>query len=148
VDHLCLLDPTEGILISGDHMLPTITPHISGLVNAPDPLRLYFDSLERMHTFDDVRVVLPAHGLPFDNLSKRATDIQEHHQDRLSLLRQAGQDLGDASVEDYTQRLFKPTSWGPMADSETYAHLEHLVFKGEAVRREVPGEGLRYRLVG
>ncbi len=148
VDHLCLFDPVEGILISGDHVLPTITPHISGLVNAPDPLRLYFDSLERMHTLDDIRVVLPAHGLTFDNLSKRATDIQEHHQERLSLLRAAGEDLGEASVRDYTQRQFKPTSWGPMADSETYAHLEHLVFKGEAVRREVPGDGLHYRLVG
>ena len=30
-DHLCLYDPDGGVLLSGDHVLPTITPHISGL---------------------------------------------------------------------------------------------------------------------
>ena len=30
-DHLCLFDPTEGVMLSGDHVLPTITPHIGGL---------------------------------------------------------------------------------------------------------------------
>ncbi|MGD9755401.1 MAG: MBL fold metallo-hydrolase, partial [Acidimicrobiia bacterium] len=45
VDHLCLLDPAAGTCISGDHVLPTITPHISGLVRAADPRKLYFDSL-------------------------------------------------------------------------------------------------------
>lgn len=147
VDHLCLLDPAGGVLMSGDHVLPTITPHISGLVRAADPLRLYFDSLERLHTVTGVTTVLPAHGLPFDNLHERAKAIQEHHRERLELLRAAGSDLGEASVEDYSQRLFKPASWGSMADSETYAHLEHLVVLGEASRRQV-GSHLRYRLIG
>ena len=30
-DHLCLFDPTEGLMICGDHVLPTITPHIGGV---------------------------------------------------------------------------------------------------------------------
>ena len=37
-DHVCLLDPTEGVLLSGDHVLPTITPHISGFEIGADPL--------------------------------------------------------------------------------------------------------------
>ena len=37
-DHLCLFDPEEGVLLSGDHVLPTITPHISGLIEG-DPLQ-------------------------------------------------------------------------------------------------------------
>ena len=146
VDHLCLLDPAEGIFISGDHVLPTITPHISGLVNAPDPLKLYFDSLQRMQTIEGVLTVLPAHGLVFNDLHQRAADIQAHHHERLELLRLAGPDLGEASVGDYSQRLFKPTSWGPMADSETYAHLEHLVCLGQASRHNPPAGALRYRL--
>jgi glyoxylase-like metal-dependent hydrolase (beta-lactamase superfamily II) len=148
VDHLCLLDPANGTFISGDHVLPTITPHISGLVRAEDPLRLYFDSLQRLLEFDDVRTVLPAHGMAFDNLHERCTEIQHHHHGRLDLLRLAGEDLGEAPVSAWSERLFKPAVWGPMADSETYAHLEHLVRTGEAVRREIPGDGLRYRLVG
>ena len=150
VDHLCLLDPVNGVLISGDHVLPTITPHISGLVRAADPLDLFLGSLDRVRGIDGVTTVLPAHGHPFDDLPGRVKTIKEHHAERLELLRHAAADLGEATVEAYSQRLFKPTSWGPMADSETYAHLEHLRLAGEAVRRELPSaddEGcLRYSM--
>jgi len=40
-----------------------------------------------------------------------------------------------ASVQAFSQRLFHPRSWGPMAESETYAHLEHLRIAGDADRR-------------
>ena len=30
------------------------------------------------------------------------------------------------------RELFKPRSWGGMAASETYAHLEHLRLQGDA----------------
>jgi glyoxylase-like metal-dependent hydrolase (beta-lactamase superfamily II) len=141
VDHLCLLDPVEGVLLSGDHVLPTITPHISGLVRADDPLALYFASLERLFGIEGVRTVLPAHGQAFADLWARAASIKDHHLERLDVLRAAA-DLGEASVESFSQRLFRPASWGPMADSETYAHLEHLRLLGEAHRREVEGRVL------
>jgi len=35
--------------------------------------------------------------------------------------------------------LFKTRSWSHMAESETYAHLEHLRLLGEAERREEAG---------
>ncbi|MEZ5235392.1 MAG: MBL fold metallo-hydrolase [Acidimicrobiales bacterium] len=76
---------------------------------AADPLKLYFDSLERMVDLHDIRTVLPAHGLPFDNLAERCRDIQAHHHERLELLRTAGADLGLATVEEYSQRLFDPS---------------------------------------
>ena len=137
--HVVLHDVEAGLLFSGDHVLPTITPHISGLVRADDPLKLYFESLERLHTIDGVSTVLPAHGMSFTNLHERCTAIQHHHRERLELLRVAGVDLGEASVEAYSQRLFKPIAWGPMADSETYAHLEHLVRLGQAGRPRYRG---------
>ena len=37
-DHLCLFDPENGVFFSGDHVLPTITPHIGGMGNHDDPL--------------------------------------------------------------------------------------------------------------
>ena len=37
-------------------------------------------------------------------------------------------------VRRFSQRLFKPRSWGSMAESETYAHLEHLRIAGQAER--------------
>jgi glyoxylase-like metal-dependent hydrolase (beta-lactamase superfamily II) len=45
-DHLCLFDPEHGLMLCGDHVLPTITPHISGLMRARDPLKLFFESLD------------------------------------------------------------------------------------------------------
>ena len=43
---------------------------------------------------------------------------------------------GPATVEAFSHRLFAPRSWGAMAESETYAHLEHLRLLGEADRHE------------
>ena len=144
-DHLCLLDPANGVLLSGDHILPTITPHISGLDAGPDPLSSFFDSLERMHQLDGVTTVLPAHGHPFADLDGRADDIRRHHEERLETLRRAAGELGEATVEELSHHLFRPRSWGPMAESETYAHLEHLRLAGQATRRDDDGR-LLYRL--
>jgi glyoxylase-like metal-dependent hydrolase (beta-lactamase superfamily II) len=138
-DHLCLLDPAEGLLLSGDHVLPTITPHIGGWGHQEDPLARFFDSLERMAQLPGVRLALPAHGHPFTDLAGRATEIREHHLERLDILRHAADDLGRAPVEAYMQRLFRERSWGEMAASETYAHLEHLRILGEAEVAEVDG---------
>jgi glyoxylase-like metal-dependent hydrolase (beta-lactamase superfamily II) len=135
----------EGVVLSGDHVLPTITPHISGLVGSEDPLTEFFHSLAKVAELDGVRQVLPAHGHPFTDLAGRATAIRQHHEERLQVLRDAATELGSATVEELSQRLFRPRSWGPMAESETYAHLEHLRATGEAEARKESG-ALRYRL--
>ena len=145
VDHLCLYDPAGGVLFSGDHVLPTITPHISGIGAGADPLKEFFTSLEKVADLDGVRLTLPAHGHPFADLRGRAGEIREHHEERLDTLRAAADELGSASVEQLMQRLFKPRSWGSMAESETYAHLEHLRVIGEAESRVDHGT-LLYRL--
>lgn len=131
-DHLCLWDPDNGVMISGDHVLPTITPHISGMTDNEDPLSQFFDSLELMRTFENVSTVLPAHGLAFEDLAGRAGAIASHHHDRLEELRKAGEVVGSGTVEDYMKQLFKPRSWGSMAESETYAHLQHLQLRNQA----------------
>ena len=48
--------------------------------------------------------------------------------------------MGSGTVEAYMQRLFKERSWGDMAASETYAHLEHLRILGQATRDEIAGQ--------
>ncbi len=138
-DHLCLFDPAEGVLLSGDHVLPTITPHISGIGAGADPLTGFFESLARMHTLDGVRTVLPAHGHPFSDLGGRADAIRRHHDERLQTLRAASAGLGPATVTALSHELFSQRVWGPMAESETYAHLEHLRLAGQATRTETGG---------
>lgn len=144
-DHLCLWDPNSGVMITGDHVLPTITPHISGLTDSVDPLSQFFESLDLMATFDGVTAVLPAHGLVFDDLSGRANAISRHHEDRLEELRRAGETVGNGTVEDYMKRLFRERSWGPMAESETYAHLQHLRLRNQAETKH-DGAQLRYTM--
>ena len=96
----------------------------------------------------ELSVVLPAHGHPFDDLAGRAKAIQEHHLDRLELLRRTSADLGrPARVQEMSQHLFSPRAQGAMADSETFAHLEHLRLAGEFERSEVDG-AYEYVLAG
>lgn len=144
-DHLCLWDQNAGVMITGDHVLPTITPHISGLTDSADPLSQFFESLDLMSTFSGVTAVLPAHGLTFSDLSGRANAISRHHEDRLDELRQAGEKVGAGTVEDYMKQLFKERSWGPMAESETYAHLQHLRLRNQAETKN-DGPQLRYTM--
>ena len=133
-DHLCLFDPDSGVVLAGDHVLPTITPHIGDMAgNVADPLAQFFDSLERMAALPGVTVALPAHGHPFHDLPKRVAEIEEHHLERLERLRVASHELGrPAPVHEMMQHLFSPRAWGSMAESETYAHLEHLRLAGGA----------------
>lgn len=138
-DHLCLFSPADGVLLSGDHVLPSITPHISGLLDG-DPLTSYLRSLDKVCELDGVTLALPAHGHPFRDLSGRVAAIRSHHDERLARLAEVSSRLGWASVDILSRELFAPRAWGSMAESETYAHLEHLRALGAAERREVDGQ--------
>ncbi len=144
-DHICLHDPESGVLMAGDHVLPTITPHIGGISSSPDPLASFFYSLDRVAEIQGIDQVLPAHGHPFDDLPGRTRAIKRHHEERLERVRQISRDLGvPATVQAFSQQLFRKRSWGPMAESETYAHLEHLRIAGEADRTDGNDGALRY----
>lgn len=139
-DHVCLFDLETKLLISGDHVLPTITPHVPGLSPLADPLGSYLESLRGLRRLGDVTLVLPAHGHPFGDLSGRIDQIIAHHDDRLAELRQISAALGPATVVDLSRELFRPAVWGMMAESETYAHLEYLRLRGQAERLELEGQ--------
>lgn len=144
-DHLCLFDPTEGVLLAGDHVLPTITPHIGGFVRDVDPLQRFFASLDKVAALGSgVRTVLPAHGHPFADVAGRAAAIRAHHLARLDKVRAASEEVGrPMSVQEVSAHLFSPRAQGPMADSETFAHLEHLRLSGAYVRHDTDA-GYRY----
>jgi glyoxylase-like metal-dependent hydrolase (beta-lactamase superfamily II) len=140
VDHLCLYDPETGTLLSGDHVLPTITPHIGGFGPYRDPLACFFASLDKVAVHGpDTSICLPAHGHPFTNLTVRVDAIKRHHLERLDTLRSAFDGIGrPASVTELSGHLFSARAQGAMADSETFAHLEHLRLAGEVARIDEP----------
>jgi glyoxylase-like metal-dependent hydrolase (beta-lactamase superfamily II) len=137
-DHLCLYDEEEGVLLAGDQVLPTITPHISGLIPG-DPLLMYIESLDRLSDLPHVSTVLPAHGQPFNDLPGRTEEIKRHHDERLERLLQICDASGRANVVELSHELFAPRSWGSMAEAETFAHLEHLRASGAVQRYEEAG---------
>lgn len=146
-DHICLHDPEHGVFLGGDHVLPTITPHISGISSSRDPLASFFYSLDRVAEISGIKLALPAHGHPFHDLRGRTDAIKRHHFERLERIKEIARGLpGPASVEDVSKQLFRERSWGPMAESETYAHLEHLRIAGQAESHRNPDGKLVYTL--
>jgi len=144
IDHLCLFDPEHGLLLSGDHVLPSITPHISGVGHGADALKSYIQTLDLVAALDGVRLGLPAHGHPFDDVPGRVEAIKHHHEERMELILAASSALGPATVQDLAHEIFPKRHWGVMAESETFAHLEHMVLEGKAERWEDHGR-LLYR---
>jgi glyoxylase-like metal-dependent hydrolase (beta-lactamase superfamily II) len=142
LDHLCLYDPEHGVLLSGDHVLPTITPHIAGSANG-DALHSYLATLDLVAQLDGVKLGLPAHGHPFDDVPGRVDAIKEHHAERTEALREVSLAIGPAGVVELSHELFPERHWGVMAESETFAHVEHLARSGQ-IERWNEGDRLVY----
>jgi len=85
--HLCLLHREQRYLISGDHVLPTITPHVAWTPEG-DALADFLRSLDRVASLD-VDTVIPSHGEPFAGLAARAREIARHHEWRCQMIRRA-----------------------------------------------------------
>ncbi|HXN63144.1 MAG TPA: hypothetical protein VN886_22045, partial [Acidimicrobiales bacterium] len=69
-------------MLSGDHVLPRITPNIPFHPQAgANPLGDYLQSLDKLEPYR-VGEVLPAHEYRFDDLSKRLEELRQHHRDR------------------------------------------------------------------
>ena len=115
--------------------LPSITPHVSGVRHA-DSLKSYLATLDLVARLDGEQLGLPAHGHPFTDVPGRVTAIKEHHFERMEKLRDASIVIGPADVVELSHQVFPERHWGVMAESETFAHLEHLRRSGGAERWE------------
>ena len=76
--HLCFADTRSRRLLTGDHVLDPITPHI-GLwqERAGDPMSDYVASLEKVRG-RGAAGALPAHGEPFPDLDRRIDELLAH----------------------------------------------------------------------
>jgi glyoxylase-like metal-dependent hydrolase (beta-lactamase superfamily II) len=139
--HLCFHVPEHRLLLSGDHVLPTITPHISisRRDRAGDPLGDFLDSLQKVARLDAAEV-LPAHRHRFTDLAPRVEEITRHHHDHLADV-EAILDDGPASLWQIAARLTWNRPWDELAlglrrsaVNETAAHLRYLARRDRAVR--------------
>ncbi len=85
--HLCLHSARERLLVSGDHVLPKITPHVSW-ASESDTLADFRRSLDAVSDLAIDKVV-SGHGDPFSDLSGRVAEIKRHHDSRCGKIRAA-----------------------------------------------------------
>ncbi len=139
--HVCFRLPEHGMLLAGDHVLPTITPHIalSRGDRGGDPLGDFLASLAKVDT-PDVVDVLPAHEHRFTGLHHRVVEITAHHHERLDAL-ELLLAAGPTTLWDLAKGLPWNRDWSELglstkraAVNETAAHLRHLVVRGRARR--------------
>ena len=136
--HLCLHAEASRVLVSGDQILPAISPNVSlnGWNTDADPLGSFLASLERLAALDPQMLVLPSHGRPFRGLRSRALALRAHHLKHLDELREACRE--PLSASESLRVLFRRSLTGFhrfLALGEAIAHLEHLARRGELERR-------------
>jgi len=150
--HICLYEPKNRLLFSGDHILPSITPNVSYNVQSGDnPLGDYMCSLQKLRKLPVARV-LPGHEEVFSDLEGRIRQIMEHHERRKA---EVDQIVGRVPQSAY--RISSQITWNlsdltwdrfPLlhkraAVTETIAHLECMRCEGR-VERVVEHDRVRY----
>jgi glyoxylase-like metal-dependent hydrolase (beta-lactamase superfamily II) len=133
--HVCLYEPTNRMLISGDHLLPTISPHVAQFMEDMDPLGDYLKSLEKIEKLK-VDIVLPAHEENFTDCYSRIKQLKDHHKRRLNEILEElekGENLTAFELASKLHWDVKYNSWEDfppfqkyLALGETVAHLNVL----------------------
>ena len=146
--HLVFLDRTAGLLFSGDHVLPHITPSVGFEVDPPPlALRDYLESLRLVRSLPDA-VMLPAHGQPGDSVHARIDALLGHHDVRLdqaaAALRAGPRSAYEVATElPWTSRQRRFADLDPfnqmLAVLETALHLELLAHRGAVGVQEAEG---------
>lgn len=145
--HMCLYEPSRGLLLSGDHILGDITPNISIMKPAGNPLSEYLASLARVDELD-IDLVLPGHRRPFAHCRRRIAELIDHHQRRageilagLAAGPKTAYQVAGCMTWDLSYRTFgefpSPQKW--FAAGEALAHLRYLEGKGKVDCREQGG---------
>ncbi|CAA7626149.1 MBL fold metallo-hydrolase [Magnetospirillum sp. SS-4] len=136
-EHACLYCEEAGVLISGDQVLPRISPIVGVWPQQPEaePLGLFLDALARLRHLPADTLVLPSHGLPFRGLHARVDQLTAHHVERLE--KTQGACARPASAVQVLRALFTrelDAHQLGFATGETLAHLHHLMRQGSVVR--------------
>jgi glyoxylase-like metal-dependent hydrolase (beta-lactamase superfamily II) len=147
--HLCFYLPEHKVLLSGDHVLPRITPNVSfHPQSGPDPLGDFLRSLDRVAELE-VDLVLPAHEYRFVGLQDRVADLKRHHEARFAEILALVKD-GTDNAWGIASRMSWSRPWERIdgfmrraALGEALAHLHALRVRGAL--QELPSDVVRWR---
>ncbi|AZG45676.1 MBL fold metallo-hydrolase [Gordonia insulae] len=146
--HLCFVDEDAGVIFTGDHLLPRISPNVStNRFQSHNPLSEYLISLANTEHLPDLEA-LPSHEYRFRGLADRVTHLLAHHEERLDEITAAVVAEPQSTAWDITRsvtwsRPFEQLSvpLSRMALGETNAHLVVLQQRGILT----PTEGIPIR---
>jgi glyoxylase-like metal-dependent hydrolase (beta-lactamase superfamily II) len=149
--HLCFWEAERKLMLSGDHVLPRITPNIPFHPQAgADPLGDFLRSLQKLEGYGSEEV-LPAHEHRFVGLDGRLGELRAHHEQRFREVLGAIAD-GVTVAWDIAARMHWSRPWDRIdgfmrraAVGEAMAHLRALETRGMV--REVMGEPSHWELV-
>ncbi|MFF2028132.1 MBL fold metallo-hydrolase, partial [Streptomyces sp. NPDC058171] len=135
--HLTFVDDTHGLMFSGDHMLPRISPNISTVPGElENPLHRYLLSLHATTTMPDGEV-LPAHEYRFRGIADRARQLMGHHEERFTEIVAALAVWPESTAWEISQHISWSRPFDSMSDRllrlavrETHAHLLVLADRG------------------
>jgi len=147
--HLCFHLESRGLLLTGDHVLPRITPNISVYDLTSSPLDDYLDSLAALRGISPGEV-LPAHEYRFTGLGARLDALREHHLERL---RETADIVGSGPARHTAWQVARQVTWSrpwgqlsafqhQAALGEVIAHLGHLRSLRAVTCAPVSGVGL------
>ena len=143
-EHISLLDKERKLYLSGDFLLPRISPNISDNFFDPldDRLGEYLKYLNEIQEIGPETSVFPCHDWPFKEGMQRAKDLIKHHNHRLSLILEA-LNKKSITIMDSISIIFDRKIGDEQmhfAIGEARAHLIHLDVTGQ-VRSEVDDRG-------
>jgi len=153
--HMCLYEPKQKIFVAGDHLLSDITPNIQLWSDERDPLKEYFESLDKVYKLD-IKLVLPGHRSIFRNYRERIEELKQHHQKRLdeiiSILEKGDKHAFQVASEMSWDILCDswdlfPVSQKWFATGEAIAHLKYLKEKG-VIKSEMRNQTIVFSLNG
>lgn len=131
--HVSLFNKDEDVLISGDQVLPEISPNIGVWPDGPqDPLGDYLRTVEPFANLGQDPLVLPSHRSPFRGLAERVNELMHHHDVRLAaLVKYCSSPIScfDALASMFDRQLEREQLGFAMA--EGLAHLHYLMGIGE-----------------
>jgi len=147
-EHVCLFSPDLQLLISGDQVLPRISPHVGVTAAEPeaDPLKEYIGSLSSFEPLPPETLVLPSHGEPFRGLHGRLAHLRAHHAERLDAVEAAcAEPVGVTQLLPVMFRRQLQDAELGLAFNETLAHIHLLMGQGRLQRQLGPDGAYRYR---
>ena len=141
--HICLYEPTQKLLVAGDHILIDITPNIQCWSDLHNPLKHYLASLDKVFKLE-IDLVLPGHRRLIDDHRARINELKAHHRNRLNevldiltagsqhafqIASQMTWDLAAKSWDHF------PVAQKWFATGEAIAHLRYLEEEGKVSRK-------------